>query len=277
MKKTTLLLAGLLGLTGPAVAKGRFEVHDLGNFRLHVYYTDDALGDASYIVEGRQSLVTLEQPLFKENVAAYDAYVDSLGKPVERRITDYHVGGTGREPVVMPEGMAAFVKGGVYGGMMEGFARTFGDAIVESPTGTVSEVPYAATQTWAGVAFTFRHGAATDFPAASILIGDAVYYTHWAPVRAHANVLQVGSMAAVDAEMAEARRALQTGCKLFIGGHGGAVTADDVRFKIGYLEKSKDVKAAAATPEAFATAMAAAYPGLPGSDGLAALAQALYK
>ena len=69
-----------------AQTKGTFETHDFDNFRLHVYHTNDALGDASYIVEGTQAVVTLEQPLFRENVAEYDAYLDTLGKPVEARI-----------------------------------------------------------------------------------------------------------------------------------------------------------------------------------------------
>lgn len=49
-----------------AQTKGTFETHDFDNFRLHVYHTNDALGDASYIVEGTQAVVTLEQPLFRE-------------------------------------------------------------------------------------------------------------------------------------------------------------------------------------------------------------------
>ena len=85
--------------------KGRFEVYDLDNFKLHVYYTNDALGDASYIIEGTQELVTMEQPLFRDNVAEFDRYLASLGKPVVRRITDYHVGGTGDHATVMAEGM----------------------------------------------------------------------------------------------------------------------------------------------------------------------------
>lgn len=48
--------------------KGRFEVHDLDNYKLHVYYTNDALGDASYIIEGKDALVTMEQPLFKDTM-----------------------------------------------------------------------------------------------------------------------------------------------------------------------------------------------------------------
>ena len=53
-------------------------MHDLGHFKLHVYYTNDVLGDASYIVEGKDALVTMEQPLFKDNVAEFDAYLSRL-------------------------------------------------------------------------------------------------------------------------------------------------------------------------------------------------------
>ena len=129
-----------------AQTKGTFETHDFDNFRLHVYHTNDALGDASYIVEGTQAVVTLEQPLFRENVAEYDAYLDALGKPVEARIADYHVGGTGDHATVMPEGMPAFTKDAVYDGMMRNFAQTFGDAIVDRPTGATDEVAFGTTQ-----------------------------------------------------------------------------------------------------------------------------------
>ena len=89
MKKRFAILSTLLTITAMAQTKGTFETHDFDNFRLHVYHTNDALGDASYIVEGTQAVVTLEQPLFRENVAEYDAYLDTLGKPVEARIADY--------------------------------------------------------------------------------------------------------------------------------------------------------------------------------------------
>ena len=260
-----------------AQEKGRFEVHDLGSFKLHVYYTNDALGDASYIVEGRNALVTMEQPLFKDNVAEFDAYLAKLNKPAEQRITDYHVGGTAHHDVVMPEGMPEFTKGAVYGGMMQSFAQTFGDALTAMPTGKISEVAFGTTETYAGVPFEFRHGAATDFPGASILIGKKVYYTHWTPAKAHVSHLQVSSPAAVDAEIAESEKALKSGATLFIGGHGGAAKADAVRFKIDYLNAMKKLLAENKTPEAFIEAMKKAYPNLPGAEGLGELAKALYK
>ena len=176
----------------------------------------------------------------------------------------------------MPEGMPAFTKDAVYDGMMRNFAQTFGDAIVDRPTGATDEVAFGTTQRWAGIPFRFDRGAATDFPAASILIGGKVCYTHWAPAKAHANSLQISSPAAVDAEIAEARRALASGAELFIGGHGGAAGADAVRFKIDYLECVKRLLAANGTADEFARALRAAYPELPGEAGLDALAQVLY-
>ena len=278
MKKNVLfILFNLFTIMVMAQTKGRFEVHDLGSFKLHVYYTNDALGDASYIIEGRDALVTMEHPLFKDNVAEFDEYLSKLGKPVEKRITDYYVGGTGSHDIVMAEGMPAFTKGEVYGGMMQGFGKMFGDALTDMPTGNVSEVAFGSTQTWAGVPFEFRHGAASDFPGASILIGDKVYYTHWTPAASHVNNLQISSRAAIDAEIAEAEKSVGTGAVLFIGGHGGAAGRDAVEFKIAYLKKMKELLNANATAQAFVAAMKQAYPGLPGEAGLDNLAAALYK
>ena len=260
-----------------AQTKGRFEVHDFGNYKLHVYYTNDALGDASYIIEGEDALVTMEQPLFKDNVAEFDAYLSKLDKPVEKRVTNYHIGGTGNHEVIMAEGMPEFTKGEIYGGMMKGFAQAFGDAMTEMPTGKASEVAFGTTQTWAGVTFEFRHGATSDFPGASILIGGKAYYTHWTPAKAHASHLQIAFPAAIDAEIAEAENSLASGAELFIGGHGGAAKCDAVEFKIAYLKKMREMLNANPTAQAFVDAMKKAYPGLPGEAGLEDLGKTLYK
>ena len=277
MKKVLFILFNLLTITAMAQTKGRFEVHDLGNYKLHVYYTNDALGDASYIIEGEDALVTMEQPLFKDNVAEFDAYLSKLDKSVEKRITDYHVGGTGKHDVVMAQGMPEFTKGKIYGGMMKGFAQTFGDAMTDMPTGKATEVAFGTTQTWAGVTFEFRHGAKSDFPGASILIGGKAYYTHWTPVKAHVSHLQISSSDAIDAEIAEAENSLASGATLFIGGHGGATTRDAVEFKIAYLKKMKELLVANNTAQAFVDAMKQAWPGLPGEAGLEDFGKALYK
>ena len=173
--------------------------------------------------------------------------------------------------------MPEFTKGEIYGGMMKGFAQAFGEALTDMPTGKASEVAFGTTQTWAGVLFEFRHGATSDFPGASILIGGKVYYTHWTPAKAHVSHLQVSSPAAIDAEIAEAEKSLASGAELFIGGHGGAAKRDAVEFKIAYLKKMKEVLGNNRTAQAFTDDMKKAFPGLPGEAGLEELSKALYK
>ena len=277
MKKALFILFNLLTITSMAQTKGRFEVHDLGNYKLHVYYTNDVMADASYIIEGTDAIVTMEHPLFKENVAEFDEYIETIGKPIEKIISDYHVGGTGNHAQIMAEGMKEFSEGPIYGGMMKGFEKMWGNDMTEMPTGSVTEVAFGTTESWAGVTFEFRHGATSDFPAASILIGGKAYYTHWTPAKAHISHLQVSSPAAIDAEIAEAENSLASGATLFIGGHGGATKRDAVEFKIAYLKKMKELLAANGTAEAFVEAMKQAYPGLPGEAGLEELGKVLYK
>lgn len=274
IKPENINLAAILGEEKPA---GRVEVYDLGNFKLHVYYTQDVMNDASYIVEGANSVVTMEQPLFKVNVKEFDSCLATIDKPVAKRITDYHVGGTGSHEITMMKGMPAFVKGPIYGGMMKGFEKAFGDSMTTLPTGKEDEVDFGTTEIYAGITFEFRHGATTDFPGASIIIGGKVYYTHWTPAKAHMSHLQLSSRAAVDAELAEAERELNSGAVLFIGGHGGATHKDSVEFKIEYLKTIKHILETAKTPDEFVAALVKAYPGLPGAEGLNELAAALYK
>lgn len=177
----------------------------------------------------------------------------------------------------MMKGMPEFVKGPVYGGMMESFEQAFGDSMTALPTGKEDEVDFGTTQTYAGVPFEFRHGASSDFPAASIIIGGKAYYTHWTPAKAHMSHLQLSSRDAVDAEIAEAERELNSGTALFIGGHGGATSKESVEFKIAYLNTIKSLLESEKTAEDFVEELSKAYPELPGANGLKDLAAALYK
>lgn len=277
MKKFILAMIGLLAAFAVgAKEKGSFSVYDYGTFKLHVYFTNDALGDASYIAEGDKGLVTLEQPLFKDNDAEFNAYVAKLGKKVVKRVSDYHLGGTGSEAYSMPEGMPDFVKGPVYGGMMKGFADAFGDAIVDMPTGKAEEIPFGSTQKWAGIDFAFSKGAASDFPGASILIGGKVYLAHWAPALAHINSLQISSLDALNAEIAELKKALASGAVLFAGGHGGAVDKKTAEQRLAYLEAVKNMVAQNNDADGLVKAVSAAYPNLGPTDGLQAFAKAVY-
>lgn len=270
-------LPAMLNAQNQEVMKGKFETLNCGDFSLHVYYSNDVMADASYIVEGKKALVLMEMPLFKTNDAEFSTYVKKLNKPVETVITDYHLGGSGDATLTMPEGMPKFVKGHVYGGMMKHFSETFGNTMVELPEGKTEEIAFGTTKRLAGVDFSFEKGASTDFPAASLIIGGKVYYTHWTPSKAHISNLQISSPAAIDAEIAEAEKSLKSGCTYFAGGHGGVATKDAVEFKISYLQTMKQALSANKTAAEFVTTMKKAYPNLPLEENLNNVAQMLYK
>ena len=63
---------------------------------------------------------------------------------------------------------------------------------------------------------------------------------------------------------------------MYVGGHGAPATADDVRFRIGYLNKVKELRASQPDAASFVTALEEAYPGLPGEEGVKAFAEAIY-
>ena len=254
---------------------GQFQALQLDGFKLHVYNSNDVMSDCSFIIEAGDGLVVMEYPLFKVNAAEFGEYIKALNKPVVTDITDYHLGGSDQLPIVMPEGMPGFIEGPIYGGMMKGFAEQFGETMVDLPTQKASEVAFGSTQQYAGVDFRFEHGASSDFPGAMIVIGGQVCYTHWAFYGAHMSPLQLGSAAAIDAELAATRAALATGAKYYIGGHGGLVEQPAVEARIQYLETLKRLRAEKKDTTSFAEALKAAYPDMPGD--IAPLAEALYK
>ena len=254
---------------------GQFQAYELNGFRLHVYNSNDVMADTSFIIEGENGLVVMEYPLFKVNAAKFGEYIKALGKPIVTDITDYHLGGSDQLPIVMPEGMPDFIEGPIYGGMMKGFAQSFGDTMVDLPKQKATEVPFGSTQSYAGIDFRFEHGASSDFPGASIIIGGQVFYSHWAYYTAHMSPLQLGNADAIDAELKATKDALASGCKYYIGGHGGLVEKPAVEARITYLEKVKALRTEKSNAASFTIALKEAFPDMPGA--IAPLAEALYK
>lgn len=277
MKKiVTLAVAAMTAMTVSA-QQGEFKTYEGNGFTMHVYYSNDVMADASYIVETKDGLVTIEEPLFKSGVKEFDAYVDKLGKPVTDRITDYHEGGTGANSIIQPEGMPKFMHEGVYDAMMKGFQKNFGDKMVDRPTGKAKEVKFGDTQKINGVSYLFINGPKNDFPAAGILIGKTFYLSHWAPAKAHMNSLQLANREAVAQALEGLKIAKSYNAKYYLGSHGGVATPDDLDFRIAYLSKIEQLLTENQDATSFVEALKQAYPSLPGEDGLAALAANLYK
>src|SRR5574344_825286 len=200
MKK--IIVAAIAALfTLATYAKGEFKIYEAKNFKLQVYYTNDVMDDASFIVETKNYLVTLEEPLFKVNEAEFTEYLNKLNKPVVYHIIDYHEGGISTNATVRVEGMAKFMTSGIYDAMMKRFQKNFVEKMSARPTGTITEIKFGDKITVDGVDFVFNRGSESDFPAAAILIGGKYYLNHWAPAKSHMKSLQLANKTAVDAEI----------------------------------------------------------------------------
>ncbi len=276
MKKMIFAVVAALMTLG-ASAQGSFQTVKENGYTLHVYNSNDAMGDASYIIETSNGLLTMEEPLFKSGVAEFNAYLSKLGKPVTARIVDYHEGGTGSNTVIQAQGMHKFMHEGAYDAMMKGFQKNFGDKMVDLPTGNAVEVNFGSTISVESVNYQFNDGAKNDFPGSSILIGGKYVLMHWAPAKAHMNSLQLANREAVSLALEGLKAAKATGAQYFLGCHGGLADSDALNFRIGYLEKVEQLVNDNKDAKHFVTALKKAYPGLPGENGLEALAQTLYK
>ncbi len=279
MKRLFLSAAALCGVLTATAQQGKIDDYDFVDFKVHIYTSAEAMGDVSILVEGEDGLVVVEPQSFYKSIEDFNAYAETLGKPIEKIVANYHAGGLAEcdiKKVVMVEPMVEFMKGEMAQGMMTKFAGMFQGAMDTRSVKVKRTIPAVGTQTWAGVEFDFVSGAASDFPASSVNIGDKVYYTHFAPNRAHLAPMRVRNAAALDAILADLHGAKESDCEVFIGSHGSVASMADVEFMIGYIETIKALMSECSSSDLFAQRLIVAYPTLAGAENVKAIAKSLY-
>ena len=277
MKKFFLTLAMMVAFMGVVNAQGRFEVKDMDNFKLHTYYTNDPMGDAAFIVETANGLVTIDAPLLKDNWEEFSNYARELHKHIDYNIINFHEGGDPKAATMRPEGMTKFMSEGMYDSMMKGFQQNFGDKMLDRPSGPSTEIKFGETLNSNGVTYKFEQAPAGGFPGATIIIGEKIRHTHSAPNEAHITGMSAPNAAAVDVAIDDLQKALASGCELFIGSHGGAVNKAVVENQLEYLQTVQRLLKQEKTADAFVAALKKAYPGKAGEDALPQVAANLYK
>jgi glyoxylase-like metal-dependent hydrolase (beta-lactamase superfamily II) len=225
---------------------------DFGDMTLHDYVDTPAngVGNSTYVIEGPTSLVLIDSQFLEDSAKDFRAYVDSLGKPIDR--------------MLLTHGHQDHVRG---------IAAAFGDVTTYSSQGVIAEAladsgsviaqVLGASATIDGIRYTFEVRANLEASEQVIIrlpdygvvaLGD-VLYNGWHAVM---NPGFDGWIAALDTFAAE------EGINLFLAGHGEAGDAAAVQAASAYLTVAKDAFATAADGDAFKAAMLAAYPDLPG-------------
>mgnify|MGYP000014097769 FL=1 len=280
MKKIVFVFVIVMGFVCNSFAQyqGKIEVYKYADMTLHSYASAEEMGDVSFIIEGKDGLIVLEQQSFFNSIKDFGNYLKTLGKPVVKVVSSYHSGGLNAwdsSLVVMIEGMPEFEKGEMAQKMMKGFAERFGGKMDTRPHAETGVIPADSKQTWAGIDLQFVPAPSTSaFPAADIIIADKVFYTHSAPTISH--IRGIRDRETIDKQLDYLKGIKNSGCELVVGSHGVAGRMDVVDFQITYLERMKKLLDTATSKEEFVAGMKDSFSGLPEERNLNATAANLY-
>lgn len=248
------------------VQLGHVNVYDCGEVQLHAFCTGDALGDECFIVEGTDSLVTIELPSFESSLNAYKSYVDYLGKPVAGLFVDAHVTGgsiLGDVPVYATAAAKAAIEGGSTNATTTGLAGSFGADFRADDLAQVTDVVEEGPVEVGGIQFEVQNAQADTYdlviPAANAV------YTHMLGGACHSIMPSVEAM---DAMVAQLEGYQAAGYTFVLSAHSEPEGQQAVADKIAYVGKAKEIAAASTDAAGFIASMDGAFPAYAGHNYL---------
>lgn len=281
MKKMTLLTVALLFMaTSFAQAGSQFLTDKVGDIVLHTYQTGDPLGDVSFVIESKNSLVILEPVPFEANIKEILAYTDKLNKPVSKILVAFHPGGLSQHPTgekVISKPLNGFLNSDAGKGMLKHFEQVFKgkfdsaivpfDSVIEADKKLVID----------GVTYQFAQTKLPGMPGSNIAISDKILFSHFAPAaNVHPSPFFINGRPAIAAALAESEAALKGGYSLFIGSHmPGKGGVKDMEFQIKYLKTLEAVAAKTDQAADIVSEMEAAFPGCAMDKHLKGIAEKL--
>lgn len=240
------------------LVSGTVQVYNFDNEKLHVYATNDALSDYSFLLETADGLVGIEAPAFNDNLNEYVEYINGLGKPLSDIFISSHPTGADTDLYANARVHAtqtvidAIADGGSVKGLTEGFVQAFGDSFNANVV-TVTDVIEAGTTMAGGLEFVItENGDGYDIKIPAI---NSVY-THMMGSDVH-NILS--SVQHMDAMIAQFQGYQADGVNLVLTSHYAPETLDAVAVKIAYLEKAKDFAKESANAAQFIEKMKAEF------------------
>lgn len=242
-----------------------------GGPRVHTYVSPVEVGaNATHVIEGREAVVVFDSQWFADYARDFRAYVDSLGKPIERVLIthghlDHYLGLSAAfrdvEVYALAETRGIIEDEGPY--LFENFGPDFGYADIESlivPRNVLAEGELIID----GVGYRIEsvedteseQGMLVEFTDRALwLVGDLVYND------VH---LFIEDRARVDPWIAALEEFADRAAGLILAGHGQPGGLETVAFNLEYLRTAREALAEAGDGPAYRDAMVAAYPELGG-------------
>ena len=256
------------------LASGSVTVYHYGDVNLHVYNSEDALGDVAYIVEGKDALVGIELPSFTAGLDAWKGYVQSLGKPMNDIFLDAHVTGASYISGMNVYGTQAAKDAIAAGSTLattDGLYQTFGSDFHGGSDMAQINTVVSGKVTVGGIEFNvIDRGDTYDLEIPSI----NVVYTHMLGKTVHSIM---PSTAAMDAMLDTLHDYQNKGYAMVLSGHSTPEGQDAVTEKIAYVQKAKELAASCTTADEFKAAMKEAFPNYAGDNYLEMTAGYLFQ
>jgi len=259
------------------LGKGTVQVINFGNVTLHAYRTNDYLGDESYILEGKKSLVAIELPAFHSNLGEYISYVKGLNKPLTDVMLSYHPTGadylkefSGVKIHATAASIKAWSDGGAIKGLVDSFTKTFGGDFDPSLPDVKADLAEGKTSIGGFDFVVSGNGDAYEIEIPAI----RSIYVHMLGADVHSIL---ASTAHMDATIDHLKSFKAKNYTYILSSHYVPETLAAVDAKIAYVEKAKSIASTAKTADEFIKEMKANFPKYQGENYLAMTAGMLYK
>lgn len=279
----------LLITTGPAavasdynvtetkLSEGIVYVYDYKNIKMHVYNTQDPLGDVLYAFETDKGLVLLESTVLKKNVECFNDYLKGLNKNLKGELLSYHPNGytTYKSTVYATDGAVKSWNEGSVKSLTEQFVSGFGeDKVASDMPETANKIKIGDELSLAGINFKILDGKTTEGHFDVAIPEINAVYTHMMGSDVH-NILP--SKEAIESEILRFEKIQNDNYDLIMTSHYMPETQAGVKQKLVYLKKVKELADKSLNRQEFISAVKEAFPSYKGENYLEMSASMLFK
>ncbi len=252
--------------------KGKLYSYKKGDYELLLYSTNDPLNDQVVLFRNKRALISIEVPLFKENVRELNEYIRSLKLDNLYVLLSSHVSPKNylsEAALYTSECALEALRHGGPKTLFEGFLKTFGGEIDKELRDDYHLIGDEISLDGLEMKIVRHNG---DFNV-EIPLFKAVY-THMLGHDVHSIVM---GLEHADALINELEGFLSGGYELILTSHYQPETREDVETKIAYLKTLKSIATQEKTRDEFIKKVKERYPDYQGLNYLEMSASALFK
>lgn len=242
---------------------GTVRIFKKGDEELIAYETKDPIVDQVILLKNKDTLISIEAPLLKNNVEELNDYIESLNVKNKYILLVDHVATESylkEAKLISSKDFINELKGGTPIALFNKFRGAFGDAIEENLRSDFEAVDSDLEIDGLKLKIISKGGEGdVEIPEFNAI------YTHMLGHDCHSII---GGNARADALISEFTSFLDKGYEVVLTSHYTPETKEDVKTKIAYLKNIKEIAVSSSTKEEFLDAVKKVYPNYSGLNYL---------